>query len=957
MPFAPDTTQARDQHLDEVLASYLKAAQQGEAPSRQALLEHHPELAGELAAFFADQDHIERLAAPLRAITPSPSTLAAGATLGDYELLDEIARGGMGVVYRARQKSLPRIVALKVLQAGPLAMPEHVQRFRAEAEAIASLDHPNIVPIYEVGIHEGQPYFSMKLFEGGSLAQRLSNAAGRPAPREAARMLATVADAVQYAHERGILHRDLKPANILLDAQGQPHVSDFGLAKRTAGAQTVDELTVSGAIVGTPSYMAPEQAAASHGVLTTAADVYGLGAILYELLTGQPPCKGSDLFDTLRRLREEEPPAPRALNPRVDRDLETICLKSLHKEPGRRYAGARELAADLRRYLAGEPIEARPVGRLERLWRWCRRRPFAAGAAAAFVLVAAVAFLLVDQARRREHASNRGLVASRDKGRRVIDDFCLKLSEDGWSEDPATHAKRKQLLEAALRYYRDFLDDPEAEAPAREELVRTYFRIGDISGALGMPDKALDAFDRARAAAEAVLQVRPGDTAARTDLARVHNRLGMLHAAAGRSDEALRSYHQARDLLQALRDEAPEDRDTVGEMAVTCNNLGNLHGKRGQRDEAAAQYRACIDLNRDLCRHSSDQQYPYALAMSLGNLAGLLAGMGRREETWKCSDEANQLLRQVMALEPGVPRYRRELGRNLLNSGIRLAGENRDEKAIAVLREGREVLTRLVEMQPRVPWYQSDLARLLSELGSAQRRVAERRGDKAQFTPALEAFEEAGKLQKGLAATNPRPAEPVYRLAGSRFNVAIVLAKLGQRDEAIRAYQEARDLLRPLVQANPAQRDYRNLLGLTLNNLGHELWLSKRPDAALPALREGAEHNRIVFNQAPQSMYYRRVLNTSHVFQAELYRGTGRREEWIAALREQRALWDDNATELFAIACNLARAQADDEALRTLEEATGKGFHDLKRLETETALSELRSRPEFRALVQQLKAR
>jgi tRNA A-37 threonylcarbamoyl transferase component Bud32 len=309
---------------------------------------------------------------------------APGAKLGyfgDYELLEEIARGGMGVVYKARQSSLKRIVAVKMIRSGELASEAEVQRFRTEAQAAAQLQHPNIVAIHEIGEYEGRHYFSMDFVEGTNLTQ---TAGGRPvAPRSAAEWLKAIAEAVQFAHQRGVLHRDLKPQNIMLDAAGRPRVTDFGLAKNLAGDST---LTRTGAVMGSPSYMSPEQARGRNDLVGPVSDVYSLGAILYELLTGRPPFYGKTPMDTLSQVVNDDPPRPRSLNPGAPVDLETICLKCLEKDPVRRYPTARELEADLGRFLAGEPVQARPASALRRTISWFRRHRWVFSAAV-FVLI------------------------------------------------------------------------------------------------------------------------------------------------------------------------------------------------------------------------------------------------------------------------------------------------------------------------------------------------------------------------------------------------------------------------------------------------------------------------------------------------------------------------------------------------------------------------------------------
>jgi hypothetical protein len=385
---APEMS-ARERQVNALIAAYLRAVDAGEAPERHDFLRQHAEFAVELEAFFADQEKLDRVAqalVPAVLVTSPPSSSAnhdvptlppSGAPslvegtkvryFGDYELLEEIARGGMGVVYKARQVSLNRTVALKMILAGQLASVADVQRFQREAEAAANLDHPNIVPIYEIGEHEGQHYYSMKLIEGGSLAQQQPRFLKDP--QGTAKLLATVARAVHHAHQRGILHRDLKPSNILIDGQGQPHVTDFGLAKRVEGDQ---RLTQSGAFVGTPSYMPPEQAR-SERMLTTAVDVYSLGAILYELLTGRPPFHAATPLDTVLQVLDCEPEKPRRLNRHIDRDLETICLKCLEKDPAARYDSAQSLAEELERWLSYKPIQARRSSWWERTLKWTFR--------------------------------------------------------------------------------------------------------------------------------------------------------------------------------------------------------------------------------------------------------------------------------------------------------------------------------------------------------------------------------------------------------------------------------------------------------------------------------------------------------------------------------------------------------------------------------------------------------
>ncbi len=553
------------------------------------------------------------------AVGPAREGMAGDPPLiAGYEILRELGRGGMGVVYHAQQLSLGREVALKVVLAGAHAGWSERSRFRVEAETAARLKHPNIVAIYDVGEQNGLPYVALELVEGGSLAEGLARSP--LAPASAAGLAETLARAIEHVHQHGIVHRDLKPANVLMTAEGVPKITDFGLAK---WVDVPSGHTQSGAIMGTPSYMAPEQARGEAKLTGTATDVYALGSILYEMVTGRPPFKGATAQETVHQLLTEDPVPPTRLQPQMSRDLETICLRCLQKEPSRRYAGAGALADDLRRYLDGKPIQARPTPSWERVFKWTRRHPGAAmvlavSALAAVVLVAS-SFAYNGRLRRERAIAQAQRDAARMAQRQSEADFRLALdavqrfytevSENKLLNVPTMDTLRIELLERARDFYQRIAqerpDDPDVQAG----WARAGWRLAVmVSDARSIPE-GISLLAQPIGIQERLAERYPDRPEYRSDLARSYNNLGIMHRRNNQNDLGGEDWERALALRDQLVREQPDNFLFRRDLGQTRLNLGNWYRTEKQWERAEESYRSAF---RSSAAWRRKRQIPHA---------------------------------------------------------------------------------------------------------------------------------------------------------------------------------------------------------------------------------------------------------------------------------------------------------------------------------------------------------
>jgi tetratricopeptide (TPR) repeat protein len=673
-----------------------------------------------------------------------PGVPTAGACgVPGYELLSELGRGGMGVVYKARHQALNRTVALKMILSGGHAGVDDLARFRTEAEAIARLQHPHIVQIYEVGTHGGLPYFSLEFCASGSLEKTFQ---GKPlSASKAAALVEKLARAMFVAHQKGIIHRDLKPANVLLTEDGTPKITDFGLAKK------LDEIgrTSTGSILGTPSYMAPEQAGGQSKEIGPAVDVYALGAILYELLTSQPPFKAASPLDTLLQVLHKEPVPPRRLRANTPKDLETFCLKCLQKGPHQRYATALDLAEDLRRFQAGEPIRARAVGWTEQAWKWVRRNPVVAGLLTALLLIllgglASVTGLWLDTARQRDAAEANLALAEK-----AVDECFLVATTEPLLQQDRMRAVRKLLMEKALPFYEGFRAQRQNDERLQAELARNYGRVALSRSTIGREQDALEPLERARALWEKLVTDHPSVPAYRNELAQTCDSLGVSYLSMKDLERASSFLGQARSLSEPLAALDPTAADYQEVLSRIFNHSGAVQRRSSRPDLALDLHeQARVIQERLLAEHPDSEVYQNDLGSTWCTL-GLLHEEERHPEIGvRCFAAARTIQEKLAVHFPGVSEYQRKLATTWDALGRAQRDLGNLEDALHSNEHAREILEKLVADYPEITKNHRDQARTYDTLGTLWL-------NRGQPDTALQWYERARVIWEKLAADHP----------------------------------------------------------------------------------------------------------------------------------------------------------------------------------------------------------
>jgi serine/threonine-protein kinase len=780
-----------------------------------------------------------------------------------YTLTRLHATGGIGRVWLAHDPNLGRDVALKELLPERADHPETWARFLKEAQVTGQLEHPGIVPIYEVGKRpdDQTPFYTMRFVRGRTLAEaaatyhsRLGRNEARPAElRELVGAFVGVCNAVAYAHSRGVLHRDLKPQNVVLGDFGEVIVLDWGLARlidekgpdddaagpRVASASKV-EATSQGQVLGTPAYMAPEQAEGRLDLLGPATDVYGLGAVLYEILAGKSPFTGSQTLEVLRRVAHEPPTPPRSVSAGVPAPLEAICLKALAKKPRQRYATAKELAADVQRWLADEPVTAYREPMSIRAGRWVKRhRPLVAGAAAAcLVALVGLGVVLAVQARsnRELAAANQRLEEANERERERFDlaveairAFHTGVSHDVLVEQEQFKDLRNRLLSVPVGFYRKLekLMEGQEDARSRRALGQAYFELGRLTDRIGSKAEALAEHERARAIRQQLTDREPANTEFQRDLASSDNAIGKLLVQMGKPAEALAAYERARAVRQRLVDADPSATPYQSDLAWTHNDMGGLFAQSGKREEALAAferaraiYEKLADANPAVAEYRSD------VAGCHNNIGILLRAKGQLAEALAAFEQARVMQEKLVEANPAiVTQYQKYLANHHANIGMVLVQMGKPGEALAAFEKARAIYEQLTGANAAVTEFQSLLAGIHTTLGYQLVQM----GKPAEALPELE---KALAIRQKLADANPAVPEFLRGLAGSHGTLGGLLLQMGKPQEALGELEKARALYEKLAGANPAVADFQNDLASGYTNAADALRELRRVEEA-----------------------------------------------------------------------------------------------------------------------------
>ena len=750
----------------------------------------------------------ETFAAPGGRPPSGPRPGLVGPAVPGYEIIAEIGRGGMGVVYKARHVRLDRLVALKMILAGAHASADQIARFHIEARAVAQVQHTGIVQIHDDGDHEGLPYFSLEFVPGGSLARSIG---GRPQPpRSAATMVMELCRAMAEAHARGIIHRDLKPANVLLTLDGKPKITDFGLAKQMEGDS---QQTRSGAIMGTPSYMAPEQAWGQTREIGPLSDQYALGVILYEMLVGRPPFQGANAIETLELVRNQEPVPPTRLQPKVPKDLETICLKALQKDPARRFSDAAAMADDLRRFLDGEPIVARPVGTPERLWRWCKRNPRVAGLAAAVVLmgfaitVGSAAFAASlktlnrelaksykEEAEAREIAQTSERTAIEAKNKAVAATKAEALARD---KEKQAREKAEALVRGAFAQNRNALEAQRVLSVLLNQRLASIPGTQDVRAELiSTTMTGLEATIASMEQLGTVARDQEGFALGTRALAGINQRAGLIAMEYGKYDDTARYFHRMEELAEQLAAADPGALEPQKIKASVKATLGDFQLDRiGDAEAALKLFDQALSLRRQWqAREASNDEAKRGVANILGAIAKARLQMGdpaRARDMYREEIELRDQFSPALAHQVEVRRERAGLGDKLgdlsVSLGDPVAGRDHFQQALQLRRE-------IAAQNPNETQAQRDVLLSLQKLGNHELIYSrDPKTARRYYQEALDEFLERLKVERSSVLAK-------MDVALAQYYVATADLRAGDRDSAMAHYRECRDIREELAK-------------------------------------------------------------------------------------------------------------------------------------------------------------